>query len=180
MPLYDLEHVTPLSDSQQEQLAKAFTAIHTKRFRTPSFFINVRFTDVSTQKVFRGGVRRLYNRAILRTRVSENRTDEEYERHCLDLIEAWNRIVVGDVSENAPTHSGTLIKPELTLRTVWVMGALTTAVELGIQRPTAGKEIQWLRDNKGEFQRLAEEGDEDMKGLLEELRTREDFAEVWH
>jgi len=174
MPLYDVEHVTPLSDAQQEQLAKAFTAIHTKRFKTPSFFINVRFTDVSTQKVFRGGVRRLYNRALLRTRVSENRTDEEYGRHCLDLIEAWNRIVVGQ------THDESLIKPELALRTVWVMGALTTAVELGIQRPAAGKEIQWLRDNKDEFQRLAKEGDEDMKDLMTELRSREDFAEVWH
>jgi phenylpyruvate tautomerase PptA (4-oxalocrotonate tautomerase family) len=175
MPLYDIEHVTPLSDAQQEQLAKTFTAIHTQRFHTPSFFINVRFTDVSTQKVFRGGVRRFYNRAILRTRVSENRTNEEYGRHCKDLIAAWDRIVVH--GEDSGKTNGEL--GDKSLRTVWILGALTTAVELGIQRPTAGKEIEWLRENKGEFERLANEGDEDMEDLLEELRTREDFKGVW-
>lgn len=176
MPLYDIEHVIPLSDTQQEQLAKTFTAIHTQRFHTPSFFINVRFTDVSTQKVFRGGVRRFYNRAILRTRVSENRTNEEYGRHCKDLIAAWDRIVVADEDSKGRVSNG--VKHDRSLRTVWVLGALTTAVELGIQRPTTGKEIEWLRENKGEFERLAKEGDEDMKDLLEELRTREDFKTV--
>lgn len=183
MPLYDVEHVVKLSDSQQEALAKAFTKIHTQRFHTPSFFINVRFTDVSTQKVFKGGVRKFYNRAILRTRVSENRTEEEYGRHCKDLIAAWDQIVVQGTDHKDSTDSGVesdgIERGDKSLRTVWVMGALTTAVESGILRPTAGKEIQWLRENKGEFERLAQEGDEDMQGLLEELRTREDFKAVW-
>lgn len=171
MPLYDIEHVIPLTDSQQEALAKAFTAIHCTRFHTPSFFVNVRFTDVSSQKVYRGGVLRYYNRAILRTRVSEDRTREQYGEHCRELMRAWDEIVEPESIEN--TH-------EKTLRTVWIMGALTTAVEMGFQRPAAGQEIAWLRDNKDEFKKLADEGDGDMQQLMFELRTRDDFAAVLH
>ncbi|KAI5459144.1 hypothetical protein BGZ63DRAFT_390358 [Mariannaea sp. PMI_226] len=173
MPLYDIEHVIPLTDSQQENLAMAFTSIHCKRFQTPSFFINVRFTDVSSQKVYRGGFLRQYNRAILRTRTSENRSTELYGQHCKDLIQAWNDIIVpGEpVGDQAPDETRTL-------RTVWVMGALTTAVEMGIQRPAAGKEIEWLRENRAEFERLADNGDEEMQYLMMELNTREDFRAV--
>lgn len=171
MPLYDIEHVIPLTDEQQEALAKAFTSIHCTRFHTPSFFINVRFTDVSAQKVYRGGVLRYYNRAILRTRVSESRTREQYGEHCRELIKAWDKIVSLDIVDSA--H-------DKTLRTVWIMGALTTAVEMGFQRPAAGEEIEWLRTNKEDFERLAEEGDEDMQQLMEELRTRDDFSDVLH
>ncbi|KAF2666777.1 hypothetical protein BT63DRAFT_318359 [Microthyrium microscopicum] len=173
MPLYDIEHVIPLTDNQQEALAKAFTAIHAKRFQTPSFFINVRFTDASAQKVYRGGVLRLYNRAVLRTRVSENRSAELYGEHCRDLIKAWDEIVGGPGRQENKA-----VSEQDSLRTVWILGALTTAVEMGIQRPQAGKEIQWLKEHRGEFERLANEGDEDMLGLMEELRTREDFNRV--
>ncbi|KAF9693260.1 hypothetical protein EKO04_008899 [Ascochyta lentis] len=169
MPLYDIEYVIPLTDGQQEALAKAFTSIHCKRFHTPSFFVNVRFTDVSSQKVYRGGVLRYYNRAVLRTRVSENRTTEQYGEHCRELIKAWDDIVA---SKSLQTEF------DKTLRTVWIMGALTTAVEMGFQRPAAGQEIKWLKDNREGFERLAEEGDEDMQQLLVELRTRDDFAAV--
>ncbi|KAF3052379.1 hypothetical protein E8E11_011205 [Didymella keratinophila] len=167
MPLYDIEYVIPLTDAQQEALAKAFTSIHCARFHTPSFFINVRFTDVSTQKVYRGGVLRYYNRAILRTRVSENRTREQYGEHCKELIAAWDRIAGPEDVDS---------KHDKTLRTVWIMGALTTAVEMGFQRPAAGEEIEWLRSNKDDFKRLAGHGDEDMQQMMEELRSRKDFA----
>lgn len=169
MPLYDIEHVIPLNDAQQEALATAFTSIHCTRFHTPSFFINVRFTDVSSQKVYRGGVLRYYNRAILRTRVSENRTREQYGEHCRQLIKAWDDIIAPESVKS---------KHDKTLRTIWIMDALTTAVEMGFQRPAAGQELEWLRSNKDSFERLAEEGDEDMQQLMTELRSRDDFAAV--
>lgn len=164
MPLYDIEHVIPLTEDQQSRLAQAFTTFHAHRFQTPSFFINVRFTDASQQKVYRGGVLKWYNRAILRTRTSENRTREMYGEHCKDLIRAWSGIVGDGDKED--------------LRTVWIMGALTTAVEMGIQRPAAGEEIAWLKEHKDEFERGAEGGDEEMKILMNELATREEFSEV--
>lgn len=121
MPLYDVEYVSPLTPDQQAQLAQTFTNLHAKRFNTPRFFVNVRFTDASTQIVFRGGIRRQYNRVILRTRSGSNRTNEVYIEHCRDIVKGWEGIV-GD-------------QGELGLRTVWVLGALTTALEAGIARP---------------------------------------------
>lgn len=121
MPLYDIEHVTPLTDDQQEALAKALTAVHSKRFGTPSYFVNVRYTDVTDMKVYRGGVLRKYNRAILRTRNSEARSVDLFNEHCACVVECWEKIV-GSGGEKG-------------LRTVWVLGALTTALEAGFARP---------------------------------------------
>ena len=123
MPLYDVEYVTPLTSTQQEELAHALTNLHTKRFKTPRFFVNVRYTDVSSQVVFRGGIRRKYNRVIVRTRVGSNRTDEVYIEHCKAIVAEWERIIGKGEAQS--------------LRTVWVMGALTTALEAGLARPKA-------------------------------------------
>ena len=125
MPLYDVEYVTPLTLEQQEQLAIAFTTEHSQRFNTPRFFINVRYTDVSNQVVFRGGVRQSYNRVIIRTRAGSNRTNEVYLDHCKQIVTHWERIVGRQGEEG--------------LRTVWVMGALTTALEAGIGRPKVSR-----------------------------------------
>ena len=51
MPLYDVEHVTPLTDRVQEELAKSITRIHAERFKTPSYFVDVRYFDASSQNV---------------------------------------------------------------------------------------------------------------------------------
>jgi hypothetical protein len=51
MPLYDVEHVVELDHETQSAIAKAFTALHAKRFKTPACFINVRFTNVRAQPV---------------------------------------------------------------------------------------------------------------------------------
>jgi hypothetical protein len=72
--------------------------------------------------IYRGGVLQKYNRAILRTRRSEDRAVDVYNEHCRDVIEIWEGIV-GKGGERG-------------LRTVWVLGALTTAVEAGFERPT--------------------------------------------
>jgi hypothetical protein len=123
MPLYDVEHITPLTEGQQASLAQAFTNLHSKRFSTPKFFINVRYTDVSAQPVYRGGRKVEYNRVILRTRVGEQRTKDLYDEHCRDIVRIWEEL---SGSEGGARDG---------LRTVWVLGALTTAVECGIARP---------------------------------------------
>lgn len=128
MPLYDVEHITPLDLLQQTGLAQALTNLHANRFRTPKCFVNVRYTDASDQVVFRGGRRVKYNRIILRTRQGETRTKEIYDEHCRDIIRLWEGVVVG--------KEGGQKGQQQRLRTVWVMGALTTAVECGIARPS--------------------------------------------
>jgi len=157
MPLYDVEHVTPLSPDQQSALAIALTDLHSTRFKTPKFFLNVRYTDVSNQVVFRGGKRARYNRVVLRTRAGEQRSKEMYDDHCRDIVKAWDNFVGQGVGTGSD------------LRTVWVMGALTTAVECGIARPRVGEEEEWLKKNMAEFRRLAAAGDEDFVELVQEL-----------
>jgi phenylpyruvate tautomerase PptA (4-oxalocrotonate tautomerase family) len=51
MPLYDVEHVIPLSDQQQQDIANVITDLHSNRFKTPKWFVNVRFTDATRIKV---------------------------------------------------------------------------------------------------------------------------------
>ncbi|PTB78933.1 hypothetical protein M440DRAFT_1436348 [Trichoderma longibrachiatum ATCC 18648] len=149
MPLYDIEYVTPLTLEQQEQPAIAFTDEHSQRFNTPRFFINVRYTDVSNQVVFRGGP-------------GSNRTKEVYLDHCKQIVTHWERIIGCEDEEG--------------LRTVWVMGALTTALEAGIGRPKTGEENQWIGDNMQNIQALAAAGDEDFVELLHELEEKKQGA----
>ncbi|RFU82118.1 hypothetical protein TARUN_60 [Trichoderma arundinaceum] len=158
MPLYDVEHVTPLTPEQQELLAKALTTIHSKRFNTPRYFVNVRYTDVSTQVVFRGGIPRKYNRLILRTRAGSNRSSDEYLEHCQDVVGKWENIVGKE--------------GEMGLRTVWVNGSLTQALEAGIGRPKTGEEDAWIEANMPHFKELAAAGNEDFIELMKELEAK--------
>lgn len=50
MPLYDVEHTTPLSKSQRDALAQAITKIHSETFTTPKLFVNVRFVDLGKRR----------------------------------------------------------------------------------------------------------------------------------
>lgn len=52
MPLYEVYHRTPLSDSQKASLADAITTRHSAKFTTPRLFINVIFTDSSERPVY--------------------------------------------------------------------------------------------------------------------------------
>lgn len=55
MPLYEIEHLTPLLPTQKDALASSITEIHSHLFTTPSLFVNVRFTDIGAQDVYIGG-----------------------------------------------------------------------------------------------------------------------------
>jgi phenylpyruvate tautomerase PptA (4-oxalocrotonate tautomerase family) len=121
MPLYDIEHVIPLTDEQQLALANALTDAHTTRFHTPTYFVNVRFTDVSDMKVFRSGRAVKYNRAILRTRQSENRTSEVLNEHCEAVIACWEKVIGAG--------------PQNGIHAVWILGALSAGMEAGFARP---------------------------------------------
>jgi hypothetical protein len=74
------------------------------------------------------------------------------------MTKAWDGVVCDD------TEPLTSAKR---LRTVWVLGALTTALEMGIQRPSVGEESEWLLRNYDEFVRLAKAGDEDAQEIVD-------------
>ena len=52
------------------------------------------------------------------------------------------------------------------------MGGIIAGLEAGFVLPVAGGDVEWLEANWGEFQRRAEGGDEEMKGLVEEVKER--------
>jgi hypothetical protein len=97
----------------------------------------------------------------LRTRASENRSKAEYGEHCRDLVKIWDKTICDNANEP--------ITSTKRLRTVWVLGALTTALEMGIQRPDVGEEDEWRKRNSEEFNRLAEAGDEDMQEIVRSM-----------
>ena len=55
MPMYEIEHVCPLSPSQQKSIAASIVRIHAEKFTTPSLFVNVRFKDTSAIPLFVAG-----------------------------------------------------------------------------------------------------------------------------
>ena len=55
MPAYEIEYITPLKESQKDQLAEAVTSIHSNVFTIPSLLVNVRFTDVTKHDTYVGG-----------------------------------------------------------------------------------------------------------------------------
>ncbi|KAI9818046.1 MAG: hypothetical protein M1827_000670 [Pycnora praestabilis] len=183
MPLYDIEHTLPLTPNQQSRLAVSLTHLHSTTFHVPSYFINVRFWDVSTQPItFRGGVRRdQYNRAILRTRQGGLRSVEDYNRHFKRVVEVWNEIVElgeGDGEGHGEKGMDKVGGKARELRAVWVMGALTTAIEDGIARPAVGEEREWVRANIKQLKRKADEGDEDYQEVIREIEERENLQAV--
>lgn len=55
MPLYEVMHSIPLNEAEKSEVARAITAIHTRRFAVPSLFVNVRFTDAREHHMYVGG-----------------------------------------------------------------------------------------------------------------------------
>jgi hypothetical protein len=65
MPFYEVQHFIPLEKSERDELAKTIT--HTRKFTTPSAFVNAQFTEISQHHNYVAGkeVRR-----VLRPRYS--------------------------------------------------------------------------------------------------------------
>lgn len=52
------------------------------------------------------------------------------------------------------------------------MPAIAAGYEAGFLLPGAGYEKEWIEKNMDEFERLAENGDDRMKGLVEDIKQR--------
>ena len=55
MPYYIINHICPLTTSQQDALAERITSIHALRFHTPSLFVNVVFEERGARRAYVGG-----------------------------------------------------------------------------------------------------------------------------
>ncbi|CAK40760.1 hypothetical protein An11g06050 [Aspergillus niger] len=125
MPLYEIEHSIPLDKSQRHELAQAITHIHTRKFATPSLFVNIRFIDANSRHNYVAGKERAINRITAYVRAGGTRTTADFDELAQRVSETWDRVINKD---------GTRSK-ERQLNAVFVLGAITTGTENGFLLP---------------------------------------------
>ncbi|MCJ1369052.1 hypothetical protein MMC20_000260 [Loxospora ochrophaea] len=165
MPLYQIEHIIPLTPEQQDALASALTTLHTRKFTTPSLFVNVQFRDVREQVCYVAGKRQSTNRILANVRSGASRTSEMFNELCGEIVHAWDEVVNGG-------EKGT---GEKQLWAAFVLTSLAAGMEAGFVVPKAGEDVMWLKKNRGEFEKLARGGDGHFGDLGRELEEREDL-----
>ncbi|KAI1849715.1 hypothetical protein JX266_004664 [Neoarthrinium moseri] len=171
MPLYEVEHIAPLTRSQKDELAAAITDIHSKKFTTPRLFVNIKFTDAWKQDTYVAGNARPNNRIRAQVRRGPTRMQDDFNALAAELVAAWARIV-------HPLHRDTSrppLEPELELRGVWITGEIISSWETGFLVPPAGKDVEWARENMAAFKKRAANGEQEFKDLVHELESRPEF-----
>ncbi|RSM19141.1 hypothetical protein CDV31_002062 [Fusarium ambrosium] len=168
MPLYEIEHCIPLSKEQRDELAQTITHIHTKKFSTPSLFVNVRFTDVRDHCMYIAGQQRTSNRIFGVVRAGGPRTAESFDELAQQLEAAWDAVINGGKRGHGDKE----------MKVVSIQGSITAGVESGLLLPRAGGDAAWLNENKPMFERLAQAGDADFVQLLDEMQNREDLVKA--
>jgi len=164
MPIYQVHHIVPLTDEQQDAIAEAITVCHSENFKTPRLFVNVFFVDAATENRYVAGKRRKTNMIVAEVRHGPSRTQELYHNVIKTLEQAW------------ATTVGTTGDQEL--RAVFLLGGFVAGAEVGFPLPEAGHDAEWLREHYAAFEKLAENGDGDFQDLVQELKTREVFKEM--
>lgn len=157
MPLYEVQHICPLTEAQMNDLATAITTIHSTKFTTPRMFVNVKFTDAKSHITYIGGKRRSGNHIIANVRVGPSRTQKDWNSLCEEVVSAWNGIVpMPKVRRGDPDV-------DYSLRSCILLGGMIGGYEAGFMIPRAGDDAQWLRDHWEEFEMKAQGGDEEFK-----------------
>lgn len=105
------------------------------------------FGDTLTQKIV--------NTIQSHVRSGPSRPRSSYDELCRQLRGAWESVL-----------------PTTPLDTISVHGCLVAGEENGFLRPEAGHDAEWVREHMAEFERLAAAGDEEMKTLVEECKSR--------
>ncbi|CAK4030420.1 Hypothetical predicted protein [Lecanosticta acicola] len=173
MPLYDVQHICPLTAQQQDDLAEAITVIHSQKFTTPRMFVNVKFTDntlPNAPTTYVAGKRRAGNHIFANVRVGPSRTQKDWNNLTNEIVEAWNRVVPMPVDKRNGHSAGKGVDYEL--RACILLGGMIGGYEAGFLIPKAGEDVQWMKDNWEEFQMKAQSGDELFAEMVEEIQTR--------
>lgn len=169
MPLYRVEYDTRLTAGQQDELADAITTLHSERFLTARLFVNVEFVDVSNATRYIAGKRRGGNHIRGNVRNGPSRTQQDWDDMCRDLEAAWNRIVrpgLAKMNRSDKDYAST------ELRSVIIIEGLIAGTEAGFVLPKAGTDAEWAKENWAAFNKKADEGDEDFKDMVREIKER--------
>ncbi len=172
MPFYEIHHHYPLTSSQKSELASAITHIHSTTFSTPKLFVNVRFCHNPTDSGinFVGGVVRPTNHVRAHVRSGPSRTRQDWQNLSNQIQSAWGKIVgpgLPSVRRAEETADG-----DTSLHSIIILGDLIFGMELGFAYPEAGGDVEWLRSNMSEFEKRAEAGDDEIKGMVDEVKER--------
>ncbi|KAF6824355.1 hypothetical protein CMUS01_10271 [Colletotrichum musicola] len=143
MPSYEFHHILPLTRAHKATLARAVTDWHATTFKAPRFII--------------GGLAMKTNRLDIFLRSGTSRTAQQYQDITTKLVSIWDE-AVKDVQ--------TAAESDKELKDVFIMGVFDSALERGFFLPMPGKLEEWVLENKPEFQKRADAGDETFKGLL--------------
>jgi phenylpyruvate tautomerase PptA (4-oxalocrotonate tautomerase family) len=166
MPLFEIQHVVPLTDDQKDALAQAITEIHAIKFTTPRVAVNVKYNDVSKVLMYIAGKRRQGNHIIGNVRVGPARPQKDFDDECLEILAAWNRIVA------TPEEKAKAPDRDLRMRSCFLLGGMTAGYEAGFLIPPAGGDVKWLHDHIASFEEQAAAGDSDMADLVKEVKER--------
>lgn len=166
MPRYDVLHVSPLTSSQHDEFAQAVTEIHTQAFKVPRLFVNVAYTDIASQVQYIAGKKRSGNHIIAHVRLG-NRTRDELQKLSDDIIAAWDQVVV-----MPHASEGKAEMRKWRIHSVFILASDAVGSEAGLPVPIAGKEGEFLRSHYGEIKERAEEGDELMIEMVQEIEDR--------
>jgi phenylpyruvate tautomerase PptA (4-oxalocrotonate tautomerase family) len=133
MPLYQINHVTPLSSAEKQSLASKITEIHSKMFNAPSLFVNVWFNSKHNDTdQFVAGKPCKSDSITVFVRTGALRPAADFNDLAKRLHDAWVGIVGGGQRE---------------LRGVFVIEGIVAAAEVGFLLPEAGKDTEWIAEN---------------------------------
>jgi phenylpyruvate tautomerase PptA (4-oxalocrotonate tautomerase family) len=186
MPLYEIYHTCNLTNSQRQSVASAITNLHCITFSAPSAFVNItfrrRYTHEDRTHIYVGGSHHHTNYIIGHLRPRSN--NDEKLTHIVKTITAiWNEHVHHDFNvvervgqkvglSYTPKRGNGRLDDERALHNVFLMEDIIAGAEQGFVLPTAGKDGEWARENMGEFERRAQDGDKSMKKMVQEYKAK--------
>ncbi|RGP71321.1 cis-3-chloroacrylic acid [Fusarium sporotrichioides] len=174
MPFYQIHHSCALNQNQRQLLATAITQLHCRAFKTPSFFVHVRFypEENKDNNYFVAGWPHpaTSNRIVGLVRDSPSRSKADFDKLATDIEEYWYSVLgVQPPDKKARWNVGDEEK-RLIMVTFTPMLALR---EGGMTIPEAGKEEDWLQEQLPYIDRMAVKGIEGFAGLYNDAKNSE-------
>ncbi|RSL80001.1 hypothetical protein CEP51_006911 [Fusarium floridanum] len=158
MPFYEIHHSYPLSDDERQSIARSITDLHCTAFKTPSFFVHIRFVARDINDRTRPHVSFPYQ--------------VEFDSLASDIEDAWYKALSTTRTEG--TSHATEVQRLLMVTFV----PMVTIREGGMAIPEAGQEGGWLKQQLPYIRMMSEQGLGDFTDLLGELQQRDDLRKM--
>ncbi|KAF4436837.1 cis-3-chloroacrylic acid [Fusarium acutatum] len=170
MPFYDVHHSYPLNKDQRQQFAHAITQLYCKAYKTPTFFVHVRFfAEEDSENVYfiSGRSHLTSNRISGNVRVSPMRSKEDSDELAIKIEAAWYEMLkITSPAEKATWNSEDEQKRLILVKFV----QLVSGREVGMIAPEAGKEGNWLKSQVPHVEAMANKGVGGFADILAEVK----------